>query len=621
MQIDTLTIQDLKGLNVAETLGAETLIVGKNFTGKTARMQAIQLALLGYIPGIGKTNPDIFALASGPVLSVTAQTKDAAYTRTLRSSGKSVSRDDNAPAAADPLLAMLDASKFLAASGPEKLAMIFALAQVKTEDTRESLTGKMPFGVEFPAFQGVVTTTDWIAAALPHAQEQLKYAKQSIERMGQTQAGMVALEPEVVPNLPHDLDAQIAAQEGKLQPLRKTLMEMEVASDNYARDLRNYESSLASYRTYQAGIADKREALKNRPAIEKAIKELTAKLPGFDPNLDRTRQAINEVERLIAMNQRTLRDKQTAIADCTKERDDLKELECCPFCKSKGKGWRKTLEETIDGRVEKLDKEIGEINAQITTFQAELETAKTAHQAEEATMKERTEAREALHSKERDLARLVEIETDLNRPGIAEPKAPTAPEDNANEQANISQEIEEAEETLATLRGLTQQAEQAKARNATAAQAQIKAEKTVGEKEAWAKAVAILDESRTKIVEDAFKSLLEAAQHVYAGILDSPLIFRDGKLGKLRGSKFVPFSAFSGTEALVATLSLQVALGANSPARIALVDEMGRLDVENKNKLVTNLHHMVAGKILDQWIGIDVQKPSKKVAGITVIEA
>lgn len=52
-----------KGLPDFETkLERLTLLIGPNGTGKTARSHALSLAVLGYVPGMAKTNPQILAM-------------------------------------------------------------------------------------------------------------------------------------------------------------------------------------------------------------------------------------------------------------------------------------------------------------------------------------------------------------------------------------------------------------------------------------------------------------------------------------------------------------------------------------------------------------------------------
>jgi len=70
MKIKKLSAMNLKGRTFKHELGDATIITGKNFSGKTARLEALRLALLGYLPEHPKNNPGIFALSSGSTMAV-----------------------------------------------------------------------------------------------------------------------------------------------------------------------------------------------------------------------------------------------------------------------------------------------------------------------------------------------------------------------------------------------------------------------------------------------------------------------------------------------------------------------------------------------------------------------
>lgn len=61
--ISSVAAKAFKGLPDFETkLERLTLLIGPNGTGKTARSHALSLAVLGYVPGMAKTNPQILAM-------------------------------------------------------------------------------------------------------------------------------------------------------------------------------------------------------------------------------------------------------------------------------------------------------------------------------------------------------------------------------------------------------------------------------------------------------------------------------------------------------------------------------------------------------------------------------
>jgi DNA repair exonuclease SbcCD ATPase subunit len=57
--ITKITGKAFKGLDFEQPIGAKTIFLGNNGSGKSARVQALTLALLGYVPGSAKTNAEI----------------------------------------------------------------------------------------------------------------------------------------------------------------------------------------------------------------------------------------------------------------------------------------------------------------------------------------------------------------------------------------------------------------------------------------------------------------------------------------------------------------------------------------------------------------------------------
>lgn len=68
--INEVRINGLKGLDTVQGLSGRDIICGKNGSGKSTRAQAIQTAILGYVPGNGKTAADTFKLVNGDTMTV-----------------------------------------------------------------------------------------------------------------------------------------------------------------------------------------------------------------------------------------------------------------------------------------------------------------------------------------------------------------------------------------------------------------------------------------------------------------------------------------------------------------------------------------------------------------------
>lgn len=80
--IKEILMQGIKGQNTAQELTGRDIITGRNGAGKTTRMQALTLAMLGYVPGMDKTNAAVFGLSSDPKeMSVGLVTDDLEFNR------------------------------------------------------------------------------------------------------------------------------------------------------------------------------------------------------------------------------------------------------------------------------------------------------------------------------------------------------------------------------------------------------------------------------------------------------------------------------------------------------------------------------------------------------------
>lgn len=115
-------------------------------------------------------------------------------------------------------------------------------------------------------------------------------------------------------------------------------------------------------------------------------------------------------------------------------------------------------------------------------------------------------------------------------------------------------------------------------------------------------------EERSKLSAQAFGPLLETVARFTRGILPTSIEMHNGEIGRFENGSWIALRCFSGTHLAVTAAGLQAALGAQSPAKIVIVDELGRFDVENKAKFAENIRAAIDAGTIDQFVGIDVTK-------------
>ncbi|MEK4879439.1 MULTISPECIES: hypothetical protein [Paenibacillus] len=80
--IKTIRTRNIKGNTFDQELTGRDVFVGPNGSGKSTRLQAVQLAMLGYIPG-KKTNPETFKLSSGDEMTAGLQLDTFSFDRSI----------------------------------------------------------------------------------------------------------------------------------------------------------------------------------------------------------------------------------------------------------------------------------------------------------------------------------------------------------------------------------------------------------------------------------------------------------------------------------------------------------------------------------------------------------
>lgn len=338
----------------------------------------------------------------------------------------------------------------------------------------------------------------------------------------------------------------------------------------------------------------------------------------------------------------------------------------CPICGTQGEKFHEQVEELYKKRRSHLQGEAVEISKEFTT----LTQAETKAQAAQNDLLRAQKARQSLERQIGDGKTQVQISeaaaktVELLRAeaaSIGTPEKPRMPDagqvqqlserverltqdrlriDHANTLAAAEEELRsisidgaedaemraaDMEDSIAALREKLEELEQQRKRAANQAgdrtrlaqadEAQTKAEAEVS---ALKVAQSTLATAKAKLIQETMRPLLDRVNQFTTGILDTPLEFRDGEIGRYKAGTWVPVRCFGGTHQAVTHAGIQAALGMQAPARIVIVDELGRFDARNKRRFMENVLKAQREGLLEQFIGIDVDGAPYADLGLTV---
>ncbi len=193
-------------------------------------------------------------------------------------------------------------------------------------------------------------------------------------------------------------------------------------------------------------------------------------------------------------------------------------------------------------------------------------------------------------------------------------------EEAAQRAAHVDDEIEIVRERIEEL---TRQQQQVDAR-AGEAKRLVEAQEAREKQDARVAVLKALQKTivteRALMIAETFGPLLQRVNVFTKGILPTPLEYREGELGRFNGASWVPVRAFGGAFTAVTYAGIQAALGSTGPARLVIVDELGRFDPKNKRRFIENVAEAIEAGLLEQFIGIDVSNSDYGMDGLTLID-
>jgi len=631
--------RNFKGADFKHDLEAINLIVGRNFQNKTARLDAIQLALAGYHPACSRKVGDIFDSFSGaaPMLSCGVLFEDGfrvtrAYTQKAKGA---VSYSDEYEGltegvkewACSPVL--IDHEAFLGLSARERSKLLFSMLAIKSDVTPESISAqvkniKLEENTEHSekaiaqvvAFiNGVrsvsLTPQEWLESLSESAREAKKLADAATKRLAQTVLGLSATQGAVV-NVNRPIETLIKKERDKLDAIARdgaTLAEkLRVAQKSASRKIQ-IEGQLSS-------IKNNSEAITRRTT---ELADIDAKIVDLPPR-DEASFAAEEArsERIKAENAlRGLTDQRAKLkADFDK---DMKRVDC-PCCGAEGEDWK-------GKRSKKYDREDKKLANAIETLQANLVLMNERERVAKANLDEidnvrvaQNELREGARKINADLnalknedAAIVNMRAELDAITIEDIDALQRQIEAKREEHRVQQpvvvQLEAEQKQIVAARA------DAASRARTVAEASLAAQVSL----VWKATCEIIETKQRELITASIGGVIDSANELCEPILKTPIVYHDEDIGRFSGSKFIRHKTFSGTEKAITYSALCVALGARSSIRIAMIDELGRLDAENKAKLMKIIRKLIAADRLDQFVGIDVSQTSNFGSDVNLI--
>ena len=628
--ITKLQATALKGLSFTHDLAPCTIFTGANFAGKTARFDALRLAICGKLPELGARAKDTFDLSSGTRMECRAELDDGnSIARSYWLEKGSVKSDCQTTLGDEDLVKLaqsplLNTGEYFAMTDSQKIQFVFQNCPMESEVTPNSIIARLK-RVKLDE------TTEQTEDALNAQIEEVREAFKGTEVVdGITK--LVNKEDGVLSTSFTQWSRRAKDSEGTVRILTELkLRENEASAETilHIEDKLNHNATALGSLQQQAGalaqasvaamdraaLRDKLNAAINhpRPAYEKELAELDvrhkelAKLVSDDPMP--TDDLAKSLYKVCVDTHATLGTAKKKAEEAKFELDNLKKMECCPFCKSVGEGWKETLRSTFGKQFDENDAKATELTAYYTLKKKEYESVNIAYAEKLKGWQTSEQARKPMVNIERDIANLRDaIERDTRDRGnartlLAENPALEIP-DNIE---TIRERVQAYKEEAQTLRNSRDMAKKLALDIARAAQAALEhnvAAAHVQVIKAFGKELKVIQQ---EIINDAFKGMLTVANKVAGDVLKSPLAYHEGEIGRWEGSRFISHKTFSGTEQAICHISIAAALSAKFPMKIVLLDELARIDDANTTKLLHNLSACVEDGTLDQVLVIDLR--------------
>lgn len=600
MRITQISLQNFKGHTGTYRLDPVTLIVGSNFSHKTSIPLAARLAMAGKLPppigtkGIYQLAGDSTGVGLMAINLVFDNGRQVAWNWARDAAGRVTTKGGLTEDITMPEL-LLDPRLFFAKTAADQVSTIFQACDIEHFST-EKIVNRLseihePPLVECEAVLDEITKWirtktldvsppvwiemlfDWLNTERKSASDQLKVASGAF-------AGLQSTGPQIATDPTDELNKAMSVLQQLRQGVPNTAdLEREIGQVQAKLTGRRFLNP-AGYNAEIAKIAIPKISIEPEE-VDSVCDELCANVIGYNEQLKLMESRISEYKNLATQ---------------------IETHESCPTCGQSKKGWKtaplKRIAETSSSLVTQYEALVAKQKVESQQLNVLVEW-----KAKQKQIGNLTKEREIV---EGAIAAIKNIESLIETRKAA--------------LFGDSTKIAEAEQRVSKL-----QADLA----AFGAYQRDRARREDFEKrllamncriEVFKATIAIVQEEQTKLINEAFAQVLEVAKMFTVGLLNSPLEFVDGRLGRRVSAKdqrggnraplgsWIPFEAFSGTEELLALAGFGVALTKDAPVKLVILDEMGRMDPDRKVDVAHRMIALAQNGSIDQSILIDVSE-------------
>jgi hypothetical protein len=662
MRLTRIEADNLKGNTFAYDLSSAVAIIGPNFAGKTRVIDAIRLALLGYLPELGKTNRATWGLASGSPMIIKGTvgatwdhstgnpiaiepTTDILITRRFWMEGSVIKDQSDIEALSKRFEPRFDYFQF--AANPMLNASLYFSMSERERTNYVFRVSPLPKNLSVPS---IIKRLEWISFEEKHTEAIEKAKREIIAR--------VAAEFEGATNLADTIDSVIESLKVTYAVANRRQKDT-IGAVRILTELKNRENDVGQppadkdIAVAQAEFDEAQQkvgAIRLRADAARDYKERQSDVlfgeneGDWAADIDKTMNLIAEARGALVLDPENiendigekqwiynglLHDRRTLTDDLERlngESTSFSRLKECPTCGTKGKNWRDTVSNRLASKIKTAAEKLSTLDDRIAATKRELDSLNDRHvagntvRARNATHRENikkwTEQVEAIKQRHyawnaqlsklrADLAKLPQVTMPSDDETLTVTKAAANARVNLDELIDRRAQYESYQHDLKRAAQAAQEHHEAKAR-LTVTKAVLEALQTI----------------KTEVVDAAFGGLLKIANTVVGNVLKTPLAFYNGEVGRWDGSKFIGHGTFSGTEQALTFVAIATALAQQSPLRILIFDELGRLDYARQHDVTFLLKEALDKGLIDQFIiaGALKREVVSLAGGLQIIE-